>query len=99
MDSDTQQWLIERLYELSEKDPYLEANLDWDALALTAPSSKIIWNGVDLSTCFARLKTRVDWKGKTFFEIVAQLRDALSPAKCVAQLENNQAWNVEGETH
>ncbi|KGK35792.1 hypothetical protein JL09_g5058, partial [Pichia kudriavzevii] len=72
MDSDIQQWLIERLYELSEKDPYLEANLDWDALALTAPSSKIIWNGVDLSTCFARLKTRVDWKGKTFFEIVAQ---------------------------
>ncbi|KAG0683624.1 hypothetical protein C6P42_000652 [Pichia californica] len=131
MNHDTKMWMLRSIKRLSHDDPNIEANLDWDALALSIPEigmkiedeeegeehklkdgkdgkndkdgkdvkeqkvsidkskqaeRRRVWNGVDLSTCFQRLRGTVDAAGKSFVETVDLLLAALSAESYVAQL-------------
>lgn len=145
MGHDTKLWMLYSIKRLSENDPNIEANLDWNALALSVPEaysfaancaesgnvstggspttepkqeqqkeqqqqqqqdnepaepaepqpaepalqetpSPLTWNGVDLATCFQRLRTTVDAKGKGFVETIDLLIAALSAASYVDRL-------------
>lgn len=92
MDRNTKIWMLDQLKALANEDPHIESNLDWNALALSIPRTgselnKIQWNGVDLSTCFQRMKGTVDSKGRSFGEIVQLLLDSLSAESYVKKLE------------
>lgn len=86
MDRDTKLWMLESIKRLSMSDPNIEANLDWNALALSSPGGKVRWNGVDLSTCFRRLAGTVESEGRSFVEVVELLIAALSTASYVERL-------------
>lgn len=134
MNHDTKLWMLRSIKKLSENDPNIEANLDWNALALSIPDDyniavsatcmsgaenaditanpkksklhesnaamkeeesdtpmSVTWNGVDLSTCFQRLKGTVDANGKSFVETVDLLIDALSASSYVDRLVSADA--------
>lgn len=89
MDQETKLWMLQSIRSLGEGDPNIEANLDWNALALSIPKSVAasrLWNGVDLSTCFQRMKASVEWRGSSFLEIVDLLIDTMSASSYVAHL-------------
>lgn len=95
MDRVTKIWMLDQLKTLAQEDPHIESNLDWNALALSIPrnendSNHIQWNGVDLSTCFQRMKGTVDSKGQSFGEVVQLLLDSLSTESYVDKLENTK---------
>ncbi|GAV26784.1 hypothetical protein PMKS-000240 [Pichia membranifaciens] len=131
MGHDTKLWMLYSIKRLSVNDPNIEANLDWNALALSVPENynfaancaesggdskvagggdhpkekeehkaehehehepetPLAWNGVDLSTCFQRLKGTVDAKGKSFVETIDLLIDALSAASYVDRLAEEE---------
>lgn len=93
----TKLWMLEQLKALSMEDPHIESNLDWNALALSVPRNEdkqIQWNGVDLSTCFQRMKGTVDANGCSFRETVQLLLDSLSTESYVEKLEDESAVAV-----
>lgn len=93
MDQETKIWMLEKIKELGERDPHIEANLDWNALALNVPEEmckvkQAPWNGVDLCTCFERLRATIDWRGQGFVQLVETLIGTLSAASYVERIEH-----------
>jgi Myb-like DNA-binding protein REB1 len=89
-----QEWLLGKIVTLAQDDPNLEANLDWDALAMSVPNGtdisgkEVLWNGVDLNVCFQRLRAQIDgWRGMKMGEVAQVVLQGFNVGECADRLE------------